>query len=46
LESETAVGVRIERGGKSTVVAFRKHGVAGAATLGDLKLEGAVKVSE
>ena len=34
LESESAIGVQIERGGKTTIVAFRKAGVTGKATLG------------
>ena len=36
LESPTAVGARIKRGGTVTTVAFRKSGVGGKATLEDL----------
>jgi hypothetical protein len=33
LETETAVGVRLERGGKSALIAFRKAGVEGQAAI-------------
>ena len=32
-ESETALGVAVRRGGRETLVAFRKEGVTGAATM-------------
>lgn len=35
LESPTALGVRLTRAGQSTLIGFRKPGIAGRATLGD-----------
>ena len=42
LESDTALGVRVQRGGKPVVVAFRKTGVTGVASVGNLTVEGKV----
>lgn len=44
LESESAVGVRLTRAGKHTVVAFRKDGQQGQATLGGSSFNEAVLV--
>lgn len=44
MESATALGVRIERGGKTTLVAFRKPGVNGQAELGGFKFDGPMAV--
>ncbi len=44
LESDTAVGAQVRRGGKTVLVAFRKEGVPGAASLAGLTFEGAVAV--
>ena len=42
LESDTALGVRVQRGGKPVVVAFRKTGVTGVASVANLTVEGKV----
>jgi len=39
LESETAAGARLTRGGKTSVVAFRKEGRAGRAALADVSFD-------
>lgn len=44
LETETAVGVQVERGGTVQVIGFRKHGKTGAASLGGLNFSGPVGV--
>jgi hypothetical protein len=44
LESGTAIGARIRRGGRSQVVAFRKDAAEGAATLGGFTFEGPAAV--
>lgn len=43
LESDTALGVRLQRGGQTTLVAFRKT-EEGSATLGPLQFEGSAGV--
>jgi hypothetical protein len=43
-ESDTAVGARIQRGGRTLVVAFRKEGVQGAASLDGLTFDGPAAV--
>jgi hypothetical protein len=40
LESDTAIGVRVVRGGKPALIAFRKEGVVGEASLAGLKFDG------
>jgi hypothetical protein len=44
LESDTALGARVQRGGKTVIIAFRKEGVTGKATLAGVTFEGAVVV--
>ncbi|MBI3328362.1 MAG: DUF4962 domain-containing protein [Nitrospinae bacterium] len=44
LESDTAIGARVERGGQAVVVAFRKGGVEGAASLAGWTFEGSIVV--
>jgi hypothetical protein len=44
VESETAVGTRIRRGGKEMLVGFRKAGAAGEAWLAGVRFEGSVVV--
>ena len=46
IESATALGVRIERGSKTTLVAFRKPGVTGAAELDGVKFDDAMTVKK
>jgi hypothetical protein len=44
LESDTAIGARVRRGEKTLLVAFRKEGVTGKASLAGMTFEGAVMV--
>jgi hypothetical protein len=44
LESDSAVGVRIVRGGKPVIVGFRKTGAKGSAALAGLTFDGPVAV--
>jgi hypothetical protein len=46
LESDTAIGVRIVMAGKPTLIAFRKEGVAGEASLAGLKFDGSSTVQQ
>jgi hypothetical protein len=46
VESETALGTVVTRGGKEVLVAIRKHGVTGPARLGELTFEGGAAVRE
>ena len=44
LENAAAIGVRVRCGDAATVIAFRKDGAKGTASLGGLTLEGNVVV--
>jgi hypothetical protein len=46
VESETALGVRITRGGATRLVGFRKHGVGGPATLDGKAFDAPATVGE
>jgi hypothetical protein len=44
IETDTAVGVRVERGGRQTLIAFRKHGAEGEAAFAGQKFTGPLLV--
>jgi hypothetical protein len=44
METPTAIGVRIARGGKTGILAFRKANVAGAASIAGRSFDNAVLV--
>jgi hypothetical protein len=46
LENDTAIGVRVVRAGKPTLIAFRKEGVAGPASLAGLSFDGPSAVQQ